>query len=272
LEEYKEMQGEKWSSSPSCSKKRREKPTQSSNTSKKQKTSSSSSIDRGEEVIDLTIDTPPKKSITTRQSRQLHSNVHPPQPQQQQPRITLGSLANSRTGVIQRPQQHNHPQQQQQRQQHQIQQQQQYRHPFRSNHMISDEAYLQMVLLSSFQNSPPPQYRTHSASSITSRTNMNRHNNSSDLGSYEQLLQLEDVAKGATQKQIETHTNVFVLDKIPETNNSEHKECCICTDAFEKGSQLRMLQCFHRFHLKCIDQWFERSKQCPICREDFLKS
>ena len=35
---------------------------------------------------------------------------------------------------------------------------------------------------------------------------------------------------------------------------------------FEKGDKLRVLPCFHKFHVKCIDKWLQQSKFCPTCR------
>ncbi|CZS91500.1 uncharacterized protein RAG0_02106 [Rhynchosporium agropyri] len=42
-------------------------------------------------------------------------------------------------------------------------------------------------------------------------------------------------------------------------------ECTICLEEFEVGQQMGRLECFDRFHLKCIRKWFEtRPGQCPV--------
>lgn len=45
--------------------------------------------------------------------------------------------------------------------------------------------------------------------------------------------------------------------------------CSICTDDFEKGQDLRVLPCDHKFHPACIDPWLLNvSGTCPLCRID----
>jgi hypothetical protein len=42
-------------------------------------------------------------------------------------------------------------------------------------------------------------------------------------------------------------------------------ECTICLEEFEPGVQMGRLECFCRFHLKCIREWFvTRPGQCPV--------
>ena len=45
--------------------------------------------------------------------------------------------------------------------------------------------------------------------------------------------------------------------------------CSICTEDFERGEDLRVLPCDHRFHPACIDPWLLNvSATCPLCRID----
>ncbi len=42
-------------------------------------------------------------------------------------------------------------------------------------------------------------------------------------------------------------------------------ECTICLEEFEVGAEMARLECFCRFHLKCIREWFvTRPGQCPV--------
>lgn len=42
-------------------------------------------------------------------------------------------------------------------------------------------------------------------------------------------------------------------------------ECTICLEDFEVGQEMGRLECFCRFHMKCIRDWFEtKPGQCPI--------
>lgn len=42
--------------------------------------------------------------------------------------------------------------------------------------------------------------------------------------------------------------------------------CVICITNFDEKDTLRMLRCEHKFHKDCIDNWFVRKLQCPVCR------
>ncbi len=51
-------------------------------------------------------------------------------------------------------------------------------------------------------------------------------------------------------------------------NNTFHEEnlgCSICTEDFEKGQDLRVLPCDHKFHPECVDPWLLNvSGTCPL--------
>ena len=42
-------------------------------------------------------------------------------------------------------------------------------------------------------------------------------------------------------------------------------DCSICFDEIKEEDKQK-LNCVHIFHEKCIDKWFKRSHQCPLCR------
>ncbi|GAU13733.1 hypothetical protein TSUD_348370 [Trifolium subterraneum] len=44
-------------------------------------------------------------------------------------------------------------------------------------------------------------------------------------------------------------------------------ECSVCLSEVVEGEKLRVLpQCNHRFHIDCIDMWFQSHSTCPLCR------
>lgn len=44
--------------------------------------------------------------------------------------------------------------------------------------------------------------------------------------------------------------------------------CAVCLVDFEEGDGLRtLINCGHRFHVCCIDQWLSQCGQCPICKQ-----
>ena len=51
-------------------------------------------------------------------------------------------------------------------------------------------------------------------------------------------------------------------DKERDTN------CCICSEDFKSGQEVRELPCQHLFHPSCIDEWMNHSLVCPLCRLD----
>lgn len=43
-------------------------------------------------------------------------------------------------------------------------------------------------------------------------------------------------------------------------------DCPICLDKISDGDK-KIIKCSHIFHEECINKWFERSHQCPLCRD-----
>lgn len=67
-----------------------------------------------------------------------------------------------------------------------------------------------------------------------------------------------------TQGQIAAASTIEGADSVM----AEHV-CSICQENFSVGEQVRILtHCNHRFHVLCIDNWFERNVHCPLCRHD----
>ncbi|KAL4869721.1 hypothetical protein BDV12DRAFT_167557 [Aspergillus spectabilis] len=42
------------------------------------------------------------------------------------------------------------------------------------------------------------------------------------------------------------------------------QECTICMEEYEVGQSLVRLECLCKFHKRCIAEWFERKKECPV--------
>eukprot|EP00798_Chlamydomonas_sp_ICE-L_P031934 gene31935-8931_t len=39
-----------------------------------------------------------------------------------------------------------------------------------------------------------------------------------------------------------------------------------CAENYEAGDKLRILPCYHRFHMECVDHWLITHSQCPVCK------
>jgi len=61
-----------------------------------------------------------------------------------------------------------------------------------------------------------------------------------------------------------------VLRQVTKTsefqNGDPPGQCSVCLMEFEHGESLRKLECTHRFHMHCVDQWLFQSGQCPVCK------
>lgn len=50
-----------------------------------------------------------------------------------------------------------------------------------------------------------------------------------------------------------------------EKDGIDDAECMVCLEDFEVGQEMGRLECFCRFHLKCIKGWFEKKPgKCPV--------
>lgn len=56
---------------------------------------------------------------------------------------------------------------------------------------------------------------------------------------------------------------------LPVESEDISQECSICYENFNNGQEVAQLLCSHRFHKACIDDWFARNKNCPMCRREF---
>ena len=43
-------------------------------------------------------------------------------------------------------------------------------------------------------------------------------------------------------------------------------QCCVCIEDIK--TDLHTTYCGHRFHTRCLNNWKEKNKTCPICREN----
>ncbi|XP_072242741.1 uncharacterized protein [Leuresthes tenuis] len=84
---------------------------------------------------------------------------------------------------------------------------------------------------------------------------------------YEALLAFEErqgavVSKKLTRREIQRYpTKTF-----QSTSNAGNTQCQICFCDYTDGEKLRMLPCFHDYHVQCIDRWLKDNPTCPICR------
>lgn len=60
-------------------------------------------------------------------------------------------------------------------------------------------------------------------------------------------------------------TNAAAVAAANPSSAEEGLGCSICTDDFEKGQDIRVLPCNHKFHPECVDPWLLNvSGTCPL--------
>ncbi|KAG8012962.1 E3 ubiquitin-protein ligase RNF38, partial [Nibea albiflora] len=58
----------------------------------------------------------------------------------------------------------------------------------------------------------------------------------------------------------------FPTKTFQTATGAGHTQCQICFCDYADGEKLRMLPCFHDYHVQCIDRWLKDNTTCPICR------
>jgi len=56
----------------------------------------------------------------------------------------------------------------------------------------------------------------------------------------------------------------YIIDTIQEDDG---KECTICFEEFQKGNSIARLDCFCVFHKHCLEQWFRKTRVCPLHKD-----
>lgn len=84
---------------------------------------------------------------------------------------------------------------------------------------------------------------------------------------YEALLDFEE-RQGAvvTKKLSRREIQRFPTKSFQSASGAGNTQCQICFCDYTEGEKLRMLPCFHDYHVQCIDRWLKENTTCPICR------
>ncbi|KAM9471124.1 uncharacterized protein Hap1MRO34_012962 [Clarias gariepinus] len=87
---------------------------------------------------------------------------------------------------------------------------------------------------------------------------------------YEALLAFEENQGSVVPKKTLSKREI---ERLPAkaydpAHNAGKTDCQICFSDYKKGEKLRILPCFHDYHVKCIDRWLKENATCPICRAD----
>eukprot|EP00190_Bangiopsis_sp_CCMP1999_P007283 CAMPEP_0198722502 /NCGR_PEP_ID=MMETSP1475-20131203/214_1 /TAXON_ID= ORGANISM="Unidentified sp., Strain CCMP1999" /NCGR_SAMPLE_ID=MMETSP1475 /ASSEMBLY_ACC=CAM_ASM_001111 /LENGTH=289 /DNA_ID=CAMNT_0044483413 /DNA_START=135 /DNA_END=1004 /DNA_ORIENTATION=- len=105
---------------------------------------------------------------------------------------------------------------------------------------------------------------------------------------YDLLLELDDNSQrfrrfleGASKGSIERlPTYIYKAEhadaNVPNTSSDAHDVsetktgCTICLEEFCEEENVRILPCFHQFHVSCVDRWLLQQAKCPVCKFPIL--
>ncbi|KAJ6798613.1 putative RING-H2 finger protein ATL1 [Iris pallida] len=52
-------------------------------------------------------------------------------------------------------------------------------------------------------------------------------------------------------------------------SSAPFRDCAVCLNEFQVEEKIKMLpNCYHVFHIDCIDTWLQNHSNCPLCRAD----
>ena len=71
-----------------------------------------------------------------------------------------------------------------------------------------------------------------------------------------------------SQKGVEYITQNWGVPTSEEIVKYENK-CPICYDELDDGRGLWTHKRMHTFHKECIDKWYKKNKNCPMCKLNF---
>ncbi|XP_054798370.1 probable E3 ubiquitin-protein ligase RHG1A [Prosopis cineraria] len=98
-----------------------------------------------------------------------------------------------------------------------------------------------------------------------------------DNMSYEELLALEErmgsVSTALTEEALSECLKRAFYELAPSDDAAEScvadrddTKCSICQEEYVEAEEVGSLQCEHRYHVGCIQQWLRLKNWCPICK------
>ena len=98
---------------------------------------------------------------------------------------------------------------------------------------------------------------------VNPQSQYNIINNSFDSLSDDEIIDFEeltDMEVKTTLEEVNKGTEIELYDSI------KRDYCTICCDEIKYTDLVRKMKCGHIFHYKCLDEWLENNRKCPVCR------
>ena len=87
--------------------------------------------------------------------------------------------------------------------------------------------------------------------------------------------EIEEYIPNNIDENIENNIDNNISDLLEEIeitediiNKARIEECPICLEDYSFNNKICYLPCFHVFHSKCIKNWLNKSKNCPLCNTE----
>ncbi len=82
--------------------------------------------------------------------------------------------------------------------------------------------------------------------------------------------ELNRVVKKLSKQEIDS-LPIFEFKSSSSNNENDAGDsvtCSICFEDYVKKDMIMALACSHKFHSKCIKQWLQQNRRCPLCQKD----
>ena len=99
-------------------------------------------------------------------------------------------------------------------------------------------------------------------------------NHDIDVESPRQTLKNDIYEQQETLRSIRELGNITVSQRqISSSSLYSPKTCQICIEKYKSGDDIAWSKnedCFHAYHLECIEDWLMSNDDCPMCRRNYL--
>lgn len=76
----------------------------------------------------------------------------------------------------------------------------------------------------------------------------------------------EEEEEQLSKEEIAAIINSYTAFKYEEAKKDDDPNCAICMDVLKTGDMVKALQCSHKYHSKCINNWLKVKLKCPLCK------